>query len=220
MVRLLILPLLSVFSFIFQIQASTLRDSMETQRFKKLATQMRLKSPELKEGEYEVRIWNNWALHYGEAHMLYVLNKFPKTLVVSKYVIESNKKGFRYAIQLKPTVPVTMDLWEKLLQQDLLTLPDQVAIEHQLHPPQSKDSTWTAVESDGSISVHAKKPGEGSVWISDGEGYYFELFTLDGYRCYSYGNPRSYLVSKPKISELQKVVAILDNLTVLFRSQK
>lgn len=185
------------------------------QRFEKLARKLHLKTPKLSEDEYEIRIWNRQGLTFGDAQMLYVLTKKKKALSVAKYVINFDKDGFISAIDLKPPNPVTIDLWELLVNHHILELPDQKAIHDELHP-QHKDSTWTGVEADGSVSIHAKKL-ESSVWITDGESYYFEVFSEKDYRSYGYSNPREYIRYKPNIAELQNVVAILNSMATLFR---
>ncbi len=185
--------------------------------FGELAGKLRLKTPKLKEGEYEIRIWNQQGLMFGTAQMLYVLSKKQDSMTVFKYLIRWNRNRFKYATKLQPNGSVSSEeLWIQLTKNDLLTLPDEAAIYAQLHPRQPKDSSWTSVETDGSISVHAKK-FENSVWILDGEGYYVEIFGPEGYRGYSYSNPRGYIRHKPDIVELQKMVAILDEMAALFR---
>ncbi|MBD2754916.1 hypothetical protein [Spirosoma validum] len=195
-------------------------DSTTKLRFQTLAKKMRLKTPELKEGEYEVRIWNDQALRYGEAQMLYILTKKEKQFSVSKYLIESDRQGFRYAVQLNPnpTIPIDNTLWEQFVQQGILGPPNEVVIHDQLFAKPPKDSTWNVVEADGIVSVKAKLRNDTRVLIADGEGYYFEVFSATSYQSASYGNPRGYLEHKPNIAELRKVVTILNKLAVLFRS--
>lgn len=195
-------------------------DSTTKLGFQTLAKKMHLKTPKLDEGEYEVRIWNNQALRYGEAQMLYVLTKKEKQFSVSKCIIESDGQGFRHAVHLNPnpTIPIDNTLWEQFVQQGILGPPDEVVIHDQLFAKPPKDSTWNVVEADGSVSVKAKRRDNPMLIIADGEGYYFEVFSADSYRSAGYGNPREYLKFKPNIAELRKVVTILNKLAVLFRS--
>ncbi|GAB3987002.1 hypothetical protein GCM10028807_05620 [Spirosoma daeguense] len=183
--------------------------------FSELAEKMRLKTPSLEAGEYEVRIWQKCQLCFGEAHELYRIEKQTDKFSVTKYSIHSNKTGFRNFTRIKPSKLVTDSLWTELVQLDILVLPDEAAIESRLRP-RHKDSTYTSVEPDGSVSIHAKKQ-ESSVWISDGESYHIDVFSQNSHRRYEYGNPRGYLRAKPKIQELQKIVAILDKLVAHFK---
>ncbi|WP_157618646.1 hypothetical protein [Spirosoma spitsbergense] len=188
------------------------------QRFEKLARKMRLKTPKLAKNDCEIRIWNQQGLRFGDAQMLYVLSKKKKLLSAAKYVINSDEDGFKRAVRLKPTIPITTDFWEQLLHRNILTLPDQGSIHDKLFPRPPKDSTWTSVDADGSVSVHAKRNRNNNVLISDGESYYFEVFSVNEYRIYSFSNPELYIRYKPNIAELQNVVAILNELATLFHS--
>lgn len=215
MVRLTIFLMLTI-GLPVKVLAEVPMDSTAKLRFQELADKLRLKRP--KEDEYEIRIWNKQGLIFGTAQMLYVLNKRAKSLTATKYIINSDKIGFRSSIELKPQTPATLDLWERLVQHSILALPSEDAIYNKLHPPPQKDSTWTVVETDGSVSVKAKKI-ESSVWILDGESYYFEIFSSTGYQGYWYSNPREYIRYKPNIAELQNVVSILNEVVMLFRSK-
>lgn len=212
--------LLISFCMLIHVLAGVLIDSTTKQQFQNLADKMGLKTPNLKDGEYEVRIWNEQALRYGDAQMLYVLTKTKRKFIISKYLIDSDRRGFRHAIRLNPNpkIPIGDTLWTQFVQQGIIDLPDMSLLHDKLYPKPPKDSTWTAVEADGSVSIKAKRRNTNWVITGDGEGYYFEVCSAGTYRSYSYRNPRSYLKSKPNISELQKVVAILDNLAVLFHS--
>ena len=218
MIRFAIVFLLT-FNLSINIFARGLSDSTMKVRLKNLAEKMQLKAPDLARDEYEVRIWKKVQLLYGDAHEVYILSKREKILTINKYIINSDKAGFKHAVELNSTTPTSLDLWKQLMEQDILVLPNELAIVNQLHPQQKKDSTYITTEQDGSVSVHAKKI-ERSVWVLDGESYYFEVFGMGSYRSYGYSNPREYLKYKPEISELQKVVAILDKLALAFRSSK
>ena len=201
------------------ISAKTPVDSVISAKFQKLADRLRLRKPKLKEDEYEVRIWNKQGIVFGTAHTLYVLNKKQKALAATKYSIYWDRDEFRSANKAKPTVNISPELWGRLMRYGILTLPDEKAIYDRLHPRRvpRKDSTWTSVESDGSISVHAERMPAGDMIVGDGEDYYVEVFDTNGYRIYSYSNPRIYFKHKPDIVELQKMVAILDEMAALFR---
>jgi len=195
-------------------------DSTIKVRLQNLAKKMHLKTPKLAEGDYEVRIWNECGLCFGDAHELYRLIKNRKTIRLSKYNLRFNKNEFIQAKRTNPAVLSLQELWNRLMQQSILTLPDQSAIYDELHPKPQKDSTWNIIETDGSISVKAKRKAGGNVIISDGESYYFEVFGTDTYRIYEYGNPREYVKYKPNIVELRHVNTILDEIASVFYSSK
>ncbi|GAB3712960.1 hypothetical protein GCM10027592_51840 [Spirosoma flavus] len=176
---------------------------------------MRLKVPTLGADEFEVRIWQKCQLCFGEAHELYLLEKRTKKFTLTKYKIRSDKQGFRDFTKVKSIESVPDSVWMEFVQLDILTPPDYAAIDRQLHP-RHKDSTYTSIEPDGSINVHAKK-FESSVWVSDGESYHVDVFGQNSHQQYEHGNPQSYLRAKPKVKELQKFVAILDKLNALFQ---
>jgi hypothetical protein len=202
--------------------ASASSDSTTTQLFSKLAKQMGLKDPKLKANEYEVRIWNRQALRYGDAHMVYVLRKNRKGLTVVKYLINSNQQGFQFAESLKPTVTVTLNLWERLVRKHILTLPDQSIVFKKLYaePEPRKDTVRGRMEPDGSFTIKGQKTLRKKGIFSDGEGYSFEVFSVDSYRAYNYSNPRSYIEYEPQSKELQDVVGILDDLSLVYRADE
>lgn len=176
---------------------------------------MGLKIPKLKEGEYEIRAWKKCQLCFGEAHVLYRLIKKGEKFRALRYGIDFNKNDFIRAKRTNPTTLSSRELWNRLLKKGILTLPDQSAIDEELHPKPQKDSTWNVIETDGSISVHAKKK-KPSFLIGDGESYHFEVFSTDNYRMYEYDNPKGYLNHRPDIVELQRVISILDELSSAF----
>ncbi|QIP11475.1 hypothetical protein G8759_01905 [Spirosoma aureum] len=214
----LVIHLLFIFCLSGEVLAAGQADSTRNSKLAILAKKMHLKEPKLKEAEYEVRIWNKCGLCFGDAQMLYRLIKKQKSFTVSKYIILSDQRGFLHATSFKPTVPVTAYLWNRLVELGILTLPDQTAIQAQLYPKPQRDSTWNVIESDGSVSVKAKIRQNRSVLISDGESYYFDVFSATGYHNYGYSNPHGYLKAMPTIAELQKVVGILDELVPAFKS--
>lgn len=183
---------------------------------------MGLKEPELKANEYEVRIWNRQSLRYGDAHMVYVLRKNRKGLIVVKYLINSNQQGFQFAESLNPTVTVTLNLWERLVRKNILTLSDHSVVFKKLYaePEPRKDTVRGRMEPDGSFTIKGYKTTRRRVLIADGEGYSFEVFGKDSYRAYDYSNPRSYIEYEPQSPELRDVVSILDDLSLVFRADE
>lgn len=186
------------------------RDSAAYQAFRVIAGKLKLTPPQLKKGEYEIRVWQHQGLRYGAAQLMYRVRKTDSKVKLVKYLIEFNKHQFRTFTVIKPVAPMDSMLWNRLIRHDMLTLPSESAIYSQLHPVH-KDSAWTVIEPDGTINVKAKKM-EPSMWVSDGEAYYFEVYGANSYHTYKYSNPHPYAAFKPKITELQKVVAILNEL--------
>ncbi|ADB41501.1 hypothetical protein [Spirosoma linguale] len=205
------------FCLFVSIIATSQNELTEKQPFEELAQKLKLKAPKLTEGEYEIRVWNRQALMYGDAQSLYVLSKRKKAFKVERYIIAWDGPKFSYATKFNPTVSITDSLWKKLVEEGLLSWPDETIIEQQLHPKQPPDSTRTSVEPDGSVSVIARKR-KPSVWISDGEGYYIDVISHDLHQRYRYGNPRAYYQARPDIHELRKVVTILNSISGLFRT--
>lgn len=199
--------------------ASVPGDSAVHRYFSAIAGKLKLGEPRLKKEEYEIRIWQKQGLVYGEAQMVYVVKKTPRKLQVVKFLINSDRRGFQYATTLNSTLPLDPKLWDRLVEQEILVLPSESAIASQLHPKNQKDSTWYIIESDGSVTIKARKTKR-SVWFTDGESYHFEVFSANKYLSYSYANPHSYLRAMPEITELRKVVTILDELAVAFQSAK
>jgi hypothetical protein len=183
--------------------------------FPTLTDKMGLKIPKLNEGEYEIRVWKKCQLCYGEAHVLYRLIKKGEKVRLSRYNIHFNKNEFIRAKRTNPTTRSLQELWNRLIEKDILTSSYESAIDEELHPKPQKDSTWNVIEADGSISVHAKRK-KPSFWIGDGESYHFEIFSTNSYRMYEYANPKGYLMQRPDIIGLQKVVSILDELSSAF----
>lgn len=181
-----------------------------------LAKNLRLKEPDLQGGEYEVRIWNRQQLMYGDAQSLYLLRRTRQAITISKYVITWQGPKFKGARKIKPFRPATDSLWMKLVKQNILTLPDQIAIYDRLHPRPKKDSTWSVVEADGSINVKANRTAVGNVLIGDGEAYYVEILGYGEYRLYAYSNPKGYYKAEPTIPELQKLTTILTTIESFF----
>lgn len=181
---------------------------------------MGLKEPKLKPEEYEVRIWQRVALKYGDAHLAYILRKTKKRFTVVKYLIESNKDGFQYATRVKPTVKITPALWDQLQQYHILTLPNLSTVLEEVHAKQPKDSTWNEINNNGEITVKARRSRNKRMIVSDGEGYSFEVFGNNIYRSYGYSNPFSYIVAHPESEELHQVTGILNDLSIIFRSDQ
>jgi hypothetical protein len=199
--------------------AGILTDSIQQRRFKKLATQMGLKEPKLKPEEYEVRIWQTVALKYGDAHLAYILRKTKKRFTVVKYLIESTKDGFQYAIRVKPTVKIVPALWDQLQEHYLLTLPNLSTVLEEVHAKQPKDSTWNEINN-GEITVKARRSRRKRLLVLDGEGYSFEVFGHNTYRSYGYSNPFSYIEAYPESEVLHNVTGILNDLSIIFRSDQ
>jgi hypothetical protein len=197
--------------------AETTSDSIQQRRFQKLAMQMGLKEPDLKSEEYEVRIWYNMSFKYGEAQMAYLLRKTQHDFTVAKCLINSNKRGFRKATLLKPTLPVSDDLWSRLLDKNILTLPDRSVVFERLHrqPDAINETNRIQLETDGSFTIRENRT-KNQIAILDGEIFYFEVFCRTNYHTFTYDNPRGYSRFYSESKELQNVVGILNELASLF----
>ncbi|MVM32511.1 hypothetical protein GO755_20895 [Spirosoma sp. HMF4905] len=191
------------------------------QRFEKLAREIGLKTPQLTEGEYEIRIWNNQSFHYGDAQILYVLTNRNYQVGLSKYILKSSKTRFKSAKKINANKSVTDSLWLQLVQQDILNLPSEGVINNQLHPAPKSHSEHVngSIEKDGSFTIYGYKT-ERSVWITDGESYYFEVFGTSSYQIHQYDNPEAYLHAMPNVIGLQKVVSILNEIVSFFPAPK
>ncbi|WP_420148497.1 hypothetical protein [Spirosoma sp.] len=207
----------SVFLFIFLVlSGKTVAQTQSKLYFPALSEKMGLKMPRLKDGDYEIRVWKKCQLCFGEAHELFRLIKTERKLSLSKYNLRFRRDKFIRAEEIESKKIVPDDLWRRLEQQNVLTLPDQAAIADELHPRPQRDSTWYTISSDGTINVHAKKKKNSFIWITDGESYHFEIFSANGSRTYAYINPHGDFRHKPEIIELKKVVSILDELGAAF----
>ncbi|MBN8825074.1 MULTISPECIES: hypothetical protein [unclassified Spirosoma] len=190
------------------------------QRFQKLAEKIRLQPPAPKEGDYEVRIWNNQSFQYGDAQTLYVLIKQGNHCDLVKYSLKSGKKRFKSARKIVPHKPLADSLWLQLTQKGILSLPNESDIDRQLHPAQGPAIERSGkMEPDGSFTVYGYSTKR-SVWILDGEDYFFEVFYFNGYQIHEYDNPQSYLRAMPEVVELRKVVGILDFVASFFPPSK
>ncbi|WP_206170575.1 hypothetical protein [Spirosoma pollinicola] len=192
--------------------------------FPKLTKQIGLKEPNLEADEYEVLIWYRQGLRFGDAQAVYVLHKTEKLFTVVKYIIDSNQRGFQSAKRWKPTVTTTLALWQRLLKQNILTLPNESTVFDRLYPKSRPsppvDTVQTGMQADGSFTVKGYRTERRRSLFTDGDSYSFELFGPNNYRVYSYSNPDAYLRDEPKCEELQNVVGILNDLNLLFRSDK
>ncbi len=193
-------------------------DSMENQAFSKLATQMHIKAPRLKAGEYQVRLWVKVSIAYGTAQKLFLLDKKQNRFLVSEYLICWNEHAYRKTKQIKNRAERDTALWQKLLADDLLTLPSQATLHDQISPKPRPPVPLTAgtVNADGEFVVKARRTESRGVMISDGTTYRFEVFSQNSRRTYSYHSPGIYARARPKIIELQKATSLLKQVYALF----
>lgn len=190
------------------------------ERFQKLAEKIRLQTPALKEGDYEVRIWNSQSFQYGDAQTLYVLTRLDNHFDLVKYSLKSGKKRFKSARKIAPYKPLADGIWLQLTQKGILSLPNESDIDRQLHPALGPAIEQNGkMEPDGSFTVYGYSTKR-SVWILDGESYFFEVFYFDGYQMHQYDNPQSYLRAMPEVVELKKVVGIIDLVASYFPPSK
>ncbi len=185
-----------------------LSDSTVAIGFERLAQRMGIKEPTLQNGEHQIRLWVKTELMYGEAQQLFILTKRKDKLRLTQYAIRYNKQTFRSHTLITRNVPADINLWQELIKNDVLTLPDQSLLRAQIFPKPIKDSSWVELGSDGALTVHAKKK-EPFLIIGDGTSYYFQLFDSVSHRTYGYHCPESYSRVRAKVVELRKVTAIL-----------
>ncbi len=180
-----------------------------------LASQLDWRDPKLNEGDYEVRIWHRYELVKGAAHGAYIIRKTDTKVSVEGYRIRYSEKGRPNAIHYRPKAKPSLDIWRKLVDNHLLTLPTWSDVEARHVASFPKDSTWSEVATDGVITVKARKTRR-RVFISDGESYAFSVFSHDKSRFYTYSNPSLYVKEYADIPELHDVIGILRELNSLF----
>lgn len=185
---------------------------------------MRLKRPNLKQDEYEVRIWNRVALMYGNAQVAYILRKTKKRLRARRYVINWKREDFQSAKRQRPTISPTHAFWDRLMRRNILTLPDERIVFDRLYPPYKPqpitDTVKAGMQADGSFTIKGYGITPKRDIIVDGEYYLFEIFGADSYRVYSSSNPSNYSDRDLQAEELQNMVGILDDFRLMFRSDK
>lgn len=126
----------------FVVAKPVLYDSVTTVRLEKLARQMRIKEPKLLSGNYQVRLWIKVELIFGDAQSLYVLDKRRNKLLLTQYSIHSDTNHtYRGHTLVKEGISADVNLWQELVDNDVLTLPDQSSLQDQLFPKQPKDSS-------------------------------------------------------------------------------
>ncbi|QJD77930.1 hypothetical protein [Spirosoma rhododendri] len=180
-----------------------------------LTQQLGWRTPTLKEGEYEVYVWNRQGLVRGAAHSVYRIRKTNQRLTVDGYRIRYTPTGTPSVQRDYLKARVSMDDWNKLVDKHLLTLPTWSDVQARYYASFPKDSTWNELSSDGTVTVKARRT-RGRMAVSDGEAYAFSIFSHDGFRFYSYSNPSTFYREYTDIPELRDVTEILTELNQLF----
>lgn len=180
-----------------------------------LTQQLGWRTPTLKEGEYEVYVWNRQGLIRGAAHSVYRIRKTNRRLAVDGYGIRYTSEGIPSVKRSRPKAGMSLEVWNKLVDKRLLTLPTWSDVQTRYYASFPKDSTWTEVSPDGTVTVKARRI-RGRMAISDGEAYAFSIFSHDGFRFYSYSNPFSFYREYKDIPELRDVTGMLTELNQLF----
>ncbi|WP_345240876.1 hypothetical protein [Nibrella saemangeumensis] len=193
-------------------------DSVHTERFSRLAQQLNIRQSKLKQGEYQVRVWEKVALAYGDAQKLYVIDKKRKNVKLMKYTMSWNKQIFKGFTRSKPKQQPDEPFWQEMVQLDLLTLPDKDQIREKIFPKQKpRDySSRVKVNSDSTVVVTAQKAQGSHLIMGDGVGYIVEVLGKDYFHTYSYSNPLSYAKARPEVDELQKIAVILFKIKGVF----
>jgi hypothetical protein len=200
-------------------QATTTRnwyDEKWQAELEQLTQQLGWRTPTLKEGDYEVYVWNRQSLVRGPAHSVYRIRKTNRRLVIDRYGIRYTPEGTPKAERARPKARMSMETWNKLVDSQLLTLPTWSDVQTSYYASFPKDSTWTEVSPDGTITVKAYKFRSRAIF-GDGESYAFSIFSHNNSRIYMYDNPFSSYRVLPDIPELRDVTGILTELNQLFR---
>ncbi len=185
-------------------------DSAATSRVERLAQRMKIKDPKLRSAEYQIRLWVKVELMFGDAQNLYVLDKRRNKLLLTQYAIESDTNYmYRSHTLVDKSVLTDVNVWRELVENDVLTLPDQSLLREQIFPKPIKDSSWVEIGSDGVPTVRARRK-EATVLMGDGTSYHVQVFGSTLQRTYSYHCPAAYSRVRTKVVELQKVVRILN----------
>ncbi|KAB7732112.1 hypothetical protein F5984_07830 [Rudanella paleaurantiibacter] len=196
-------------------------DSTQVQaRFDALAQKAGVKTLVLKPGNYQVLIWTKVSLAYGDAQKLYVLDRTDAGLFLSDYSLNWAQNRFKSSERLKHRKRIDQAIWNQLVSDGLLTLPDQSALRGQIFPPSKPASTTTTVHVDkeGEVTIKAPKSTENYVIIGDGVSYRFDIFSAEGHRTYKYHCPAGYGRVRTKVIELQQVVSILKQVFSLVKN--
>lgn len=180
-----------------------------------LTQQLGWRIPTLKEGEYEVYIWNKQGLVRGAAHSVYRIRKTNRRLTIDRHWIRYTPEGTPSVKRSRSKAGTSLKVWNELVDKRLLTLPTWSDVQTRYYASFPKDSTWTEVSPDGTITVKAYKLRSRAIF-GDGEDYAFSIFNHDNSRFYTYGNPFSSYRVLPDISELRDVTGMLTELNQLF----
>lgn len=184
-------------------------DSTYRSRLDKLAKQLHLRKPELRQGDYQLLVWERTELMYGTAQKLYTLTKRRNRVRSSTYSMQYDKarlKEFRRDLRNKK---MSTALWQELILYDVLTLSGIESFLHQRKPPERDTTSRVEMDSNGTVSVIAQKRTGNYVIIGDGVSYTFQVYGKDYYHDYSCANPIEYARAYPDAAELQKVALIL-----------
>lgn len=73
-----------------------------------LTQQLGWQTPELKEGEYEIRVWHRYGLVKGTAHGAYIVRKTGTKVSVEGYRIRYSEKGRPRAKHYRPNTNVPL----------------------------------------------------------------------------------------------------------------
>ncbi len=180
-----------------------------------LTQQLGWRTPTLTEGEYEVYVWNKQGLVRGAAHSVYRIRKTNRRLTVDRYWIRYTSAGTPSVKRSRPKTEMSLDVWNRLVDRHLLTLPTWSDVQARYYASFPKDSTWTEVSPDGTITVKARRT-RGRMAVSDGKAYAFSIFCYNGFRFYSYSNPSIFYREYRDIPELRDVTGMLTELSSLF----
>ncbi len=189
--------------------------------FKDLTRQLQLKTPRLSKGEFELRLWVNMALVYGEAQELYIIRQKKDRLTLKRFRIYFDKKNYKsHSVTFDATTTDT-SLWRSLVTHEVLTLPDGYRLIDEIrnkiyeHNRRNRDTLRVEIVND-SIRVVGKKVIR-QVSMVDGTSYYTEVFGKNFFHKYRYHCPLAYSGVYKESKELRNASTIISLIFRAFR---
>lgn len=188
-------------------------DERWQQQLQQLTKRLGWSTPTPKVGDYEVRIWYKHGLVKGAAHGIYIIRKINRNVFLNKYRIQYTEQGSPVVSRYRPKHKLPLAVWDKLLERHLLTLPTLSDILTRYYAGLPRDSTWTEIAPDGTITVKARKSRKRLLFGDGSVEYGFSIFSHEGSRFYVYSAPDLYCRELPTIPELRNAVDILNELS-------
>lgn len=185
--------------------------------FKELSEQLHLAPPKLPKGSYQVRLWVNVSLFYGQAQDVYIITQKRKKLSLEKRTLWHTKDGLvRSIVGLKAEVK-DQTFFNELIANAVLTSRDQSIIIDSLHNVHRsfQQTTRVEIQQDGEVKVIANKPPKLTI-VLDGTTYYFEVIGKDFFKKYKFHSPKGYARTYPELEELSRNVDLVRRIFTAF----